>query len=178
MMAIGVRSSWEASETNRCWRIVPDSILSNRRLPAVIVVVSSIAWSYTGYLTVDGAPTFAIRTADWLRDHRLSPLVDQIESRIYGKNPPSNDPSPSTSCQPIITAELAFHARILSPIQSMAVTNPYGNDSVGDEPMLAMAHTPMFIGRTRLPPLRPFSLAGDGGPLSGPIQVRSGTVTP
>ncbi len=68
-----------------------------RRLAAAIAIgciglVAAFSWSFTGYMTADGSAPLTVRTADWMRDHGLSPVVDQLETHLYGNSEPNNDP--------------------------------------------------------------------------------------
>lgn len=56
------------------------------RLTVLVVVLTLLAGtsaSYTKYLAAPGAAPIDVRTADWMRDHGMSPIVDAIEQRLY-----------------------------------------------------------------------------------------------
>lgn len=100
-----------------------DSLVRSPRLGvliAVMLALSATSWSYTGYLTDPGAATFAVRTADWMRDHGLSPVVDQIELRLYGKDEPGNQPVNLDQLPRIATGTPGFPVQSPLPVTGHA----------------------------------------------------------
>ena len=63
------------------------------RLVVVVALMAGLAatsWSYTGALTFPGSDPVSDRTANWMRDHHMSTVVDTVEQHLYTQTTSTN----------------------------------------------------------------------------------------